>query len=586
MKVSRGLRPHKNATPLLLACTVLAAGCAPAPREEAPTDAAAADVMALPEGASSAAQAIDPAALRAAVGFLADDLLEGRGPSTRGDALTQLYLARTMELLGLQPGGPGGSWLQPFDIVSVEAEVPERWTFLGPRSGLNLDFWDDFIAASGVQDSQAVISAAEVVFVGYGIQAPEYQWDDFKGADLSGKVLLMLNNDPDWDPDLFEGERRLYYGRWDYKYESAARQGATGAIIIHTTPSAGYPYNVVQTGWTGPQFELPAGDEPRTQVHAWVSEEAARRLVELTGHDLDELIESAHSRDFMPVPLDITTSLKLENTVTVSQTANVAGLVPGSDPQLADEVVVFSAHHDHFGHNEPDPDGDDIYNGALDNASGCAEVLSIAKAATHLPEPPRRSLLFLFVAGEEQGLLGSQYYAEHPTFPAGRIAANINLDGANIWGRTRDLTYIGYGKSSLDALVDAAAAAQGRTVEPDQFPDRGSFYRSDQFNFAKIGVPAFYPDSGTDFIDRPDGWGRQQLEAWEEEHYHQPSDELTDEWNFEGMVEDTRLAFEVGLAVAEADEMPTWNEGDEFADERAAALAQVARDDEPVTPTP
>ena len=575
MKVSGAPSAHKKAALPVLALLLTLGACQPVPPEEEPDRGEAVADLPLPAASRAASESIDARGLHAAVSFLADDLLEGRGPASRGDALTQRYLASTMELLGLEPGGPDGSWLQPFDIVGIEAEVPPRWTFLGPRSGLNLDFWEDFIAASGVQEPEAVISAAEVVFVGYGIQAPEYDWDDYKDADLAGKVLLMLNNDPEWDAELFEGERRLYYGRWDYKYESAARQGAAGAIIIHTTPSAGYPFNVVQTGWTGPQFELPAGDEPRCRVNGWVTEEAAHELVALTGHDLDKLVESARSRDFAPIPLNVTTSLTLDNEVTRSQTANVAGLLPGSDPELADEVVVYTAHHDHLGRGEPDPDGDDVYNGALDNASGTAQVLAIARAALRLPEPPRRSLLFLFVAAEEQGLLGSQHYAAHPTFPSGKIAANINLDGGNIWGRTRDLTYIGYGKSSLDPIVEAVAASQDRVVKPDQFPDRGFFYRSDQFNFAKVGVPAFYPDGGTDFRDRPEGWGREQMERFEEEHYHQASDELTEDWVFDGMVDDARLAFLVGLAVAQADEMPTWNEGDEFADEREAALAAV-----------
>ncbi|MGB5399327.1 MAG: M28 family peptidase, partial [Thermoanaerobaculia bacterium] len=435
--------------------------------------------------------------------------------------------------------------------------------------------WDDFIAGSGVQSEKALIDDAELVFVGYGIEAPEYDWDDIKGADLEGKVLLMMNNDPDWDPELFEGDRRLYYGRWTYKYEVAARHGAAGAIIIHTTPSAGYPWQVVQASWTGAQFELPAGDEPRSQVSAWITEEAARSLVAVSGHELDALRESARSRDFQPVPLGITTSLLLTNSIDSVETGNVAGLLEGSDPILKNEVVVYSAHHDHFGIGEPNDEGDNIYNGALDNAAGCGKVLTIADAFTRLPEPPRRSVLFLFVAGEEQGLIGSEYYAKNPTFPPGRIAANVNIDGANIFGRTSDVAYIGFGKSTLDDVVVAAAARQGRTVVGDQFPDRGSFYRSDQFNFSKIGVPAIYADSGTTYIGRPDGWGKEQAEAWESVHYHQPSDEMTDDWNFEGIIEDTVLAFEAGLSIAQTAELPSWTPGDEFEAARIQALAEL-----------
>jgi Zn-dependent M28 family amino/carboxypeptidase len=428
-----------------------------------------------------------------------------------------------------------------------------------------------------VQEEKATIDGAEVVFVGYGIQAPEYRWDDYKGMDLKGKVLLMLNNDPEWDPKLFEGERRLYYGRWTYKYESAARQGAAGAIIIHTIPSAGYPWQVVQTSWSGQQFELPAEGEPRIQVAAWTTEDGAKALAKLGGKDLDQLREAARSRDFRPVPLGVTTSLALTNTVSSVETANVGGLLRGSDPALKDEVVVYTAHHDHLGIGEPNAQGDRIYNGALDNATGTSQVLAIARAFQALPEPPRRSILFLFVAAEEQGLLGSEYYAKHPTFPPGKIAANLNYDGGNIWGRALEVAFIGYGKSSLDALVERHAARQDRKVVGDQFPDRGFYYRSDQFNFAKIGVPAVYLDNGTLFRGKPPEWGKEQLEAYEATNYHQPSDELTPDWSFEGMVEDARLGFFVGLEVAETPELPAWNPGDEFEAARKAALGAGAK---------
>ncbi len=530
----------------------------------------------VPAAAEKAAAVIDEASMKGPVRFLADDLLEGRGPATRGDRLTQLYLGTTLEYLGFEPAFGKGGYLQPFDVVSVTADVPKTWDFRKGGQSLALKFWDQYIAASGVQEAKAALDNAEVVFVGYGIEAPEHKWDDFKGANLKGKVLLMLNNDPDWDPQLFEGNRRLYYGRWTYKYESAARQGAAGAIIIHTTPSAGYPFQVVQSSWTGPQFELPAGDEPRLQVSSWLTEDAARQLVKLAGQDLDALVKSAESRDFKPVPLGVTTSLALSNKVEKVKTANVGGLLRGSDPQLKDEVVIYSAHHDHLGIGEP-KDGDNIYNGAVDNATGVAQVVAIARAFAELPQPPRRSVLFLFVAAEEQGLLGSEYFAKHPTFPPGKIAANINYDGGNILGRALDLTYIGLGKSSLDGVVKALAAQQDRTLEGDQFPDRGSFYRSDQFNFAKIGVPAIYLDSGTKFRGRPAEWGKQKAEEYEAKDYHQPSDELRPDWTFEGMIEDARIGFFAGVVIANDDKMPTWNPGDEFEAARKAALAEVAK---------
>jgi Zn-dependent M28 family amino/carboxypeptidase len=415
------------------------------------------------------------------------------------------------------------------------------------------------------------------VFVGYGIEAPEYGWNDFKGRDLTGKILLMLNNDPDWDPALFQGERRLYYGRWMYKYESAARHGAAGAIIIHTTPSAGYPWQVVRTSWSGEQFEVPTAGEPRLQVEAWVTEQAAEDLVALAGKDLAALIAAARSRDFEPVPLGVTTSIRFETVMKRTRSANVLGLLPGADPKLGREVVIVTAHHDHLGVGEPDAAGDRIYNGAIDNGAGLAQVLGIAKALAALPERPRRSVLINFVGAEEAGLLGSQYYAEHPTFPPGRIAANINYDGGNVYGRTRDLTFIGKGKSSLDAVVAAIAARQGRVVVGDQFPDRGFFYRSDQFNFAKIGVPALYIYRSTDFVGREPGWGQARFEEYEAKVYHQPSDEFAESWVYAGMVEDAQVGFWAAYLVANADAMPAWVPGDEFEAARKTAVAAVAR---------
>jgi Zn-dependent M28 family amino/carboxypeptidase len=514
--------------------------------------------------------------LQGTIRFLASDALEGRGPGTRGDQLTRLYLASQLESLGLQPGGPNGQWQQPVDLVGIKSQFPKTWSFQGKKERTDLTWRDDYIAGSGQQAENVAIADAELVFVGYGIEAPEFKWNDFKGVNLKGKVLVMLNNDPDWDPQLFAGKRRLYYGRWDYKYESAARQGAAGALIIHTTESAGYPWQVVQSSWGGEQFELPAENEARIQLRGWVTEAATRRLLQASGYDLDKLIAAAHTRAFKPVPLGVRTSIAFTNKLSHVQSANVAGLLPGSDPKLADQVVVFSAHHDHFGIGEPDASGDRIYHGAVDNASGCAQILAMARAFVSLPEKPRRSLLFLFVAGEERGLLGSKYYALHPTFPAGKIAADINFDGGNIFGRTRDVTLVSAGKASLDQVAEGVARWQGRVIKPDQFPDRGYYYRSDQFAFAKIGVPALFFDAGTDFIGRSPEWGRQQLETWELKKYHQPADKLDDTWNFDGMIEDAQLGFYSGWLIAQADAMPTWNPGDEFEAARKKALAAVA----------
>ena len=367
----------------------------------------------------------------------------------------------------------------------------------------------------------------------------------------------------------------MYYGRWTYKYENAERHGAAGAIIIHTTASAGYPFQVVQSSWGGEQFSLPSNGQTDFRLKAWVTEDAARSLLELSGHRLDELQQAARDKTFSPIFLGVTTSLQFDNQIERAQTANVLGLIEGRDAEHAKEYVVLSAHHDHFGIGKPDAKGDVIYNGALDNGAGVAQVLSIARAVKALPRAPRRSLLVLFPAAEEQGLQGSRFFTEHPPVPAGDLAANINFDDGNIWGRTRDITQVGGGKSTLDAVVARVAALQQRVVVPDQFPDRGAFYRSDQFNFAKIGVPALYCKPGTDFVGRPAGWGKQQIEAYEALRYHQPSDELGADWNFDGLVEDARFGFFAALDIAEATELPAWTPGDEFEAARKAARAAL-----------
>ncbi|MCB1055382.1 MAG: M28 family peptidase, partial [Acidobacteria bacterium] len=455
----------------------------------------------------------------------------------------------------------------------ITAKAPETWTFKTPEGPLAFRWWDEYIASSGVQRETAKVDDAEVVFVGYGIRAPEYDWDDYKDEDLKGKVLLMLNNDPDWDPDLFEGNRRLYYGRWTYKYEIAAEVGAAAAIIIHTTPSAGYPFQVVQTSWTGPQFELPAGDEPRIEVAGWLTHDAAERLVAAAGMNLGALEDLAKQKSFVPVPLDVRTSIELKNTLERVQTANVLGLAKGSDPELSKQVVVYTAHHDHLGVGTPDDTGDTIYNGARDNASGVAQLVAIAEAWNKLPEKPKRSALFLSVGGEEQGLLGSEFYAKEPTFAPGQIAANINFDSANIFGRTRDLPLVGYGKSDLDAVARAAAAVEDREVVGEVDPTLGSFYRSDQFNFAKIGVPALYFGQGKDFLEPGPTASPEAVHEWTEVHYHQPSDEYDPSWNLEGAVEDARLGLYAGWLIAQAPALPGWNPGDEFEAARKRALA-------------
>ncbi|MFN3413677.1 MAG: M28 family peptidase, partial [Thermoanaerobaculum sp.] len=402
--------------------------------------------------------------LRAHVRFLAGDLLEGRAPGSRGGQLARAYLASQLEAFGYLPAGDNGSYEQKVPMVGVETHAPARWSFSAAKGELALENRKDFVVFSGLQKERVVLPPSELVFVGYGIVAPEFAWDDFKGLDVRGKVLVFVNNDPDWDRELFAGQTRLYYGRWSYKYEMAAQLGAAGAIIIHTTPSAGYPWEVVVSSWSGVQFELPTGEEPRVPVKAWVTEEAARKLFALGDKSLEELLAKAKSRDFRPQSLGVTTSLVLENKLSQVEGANVLGLLPGTDEKLKEELVVLSAHHDHLGVGPPDARGDRIYNGARDNAAGCAQVLVMAKALAQLPTRPKRSILVAFVDGEEYGLLGSAYLAAHPPVLPGKIAAIVNFDGGNIFGRTRDVAHIGRGKSSLDAVLELAAAQQGRTV--------------------------------------------------------------------------------------------------------------------------
>jgi Zn-dependent M28 family amino/carboxypeptidase len=529
----------------------------------------------LTEDERTAARSIHEVRWRSDVRFLSSDLLEGRAPGTRGEELAREYVTARFEAIGIEPGAPGGAWEQPVELVGVTSHAPSELRVTRGKDALALRLSDDYVAWSNRAEPQSRIEDAEIVFVGYGIVAPEFAWDDFKGADLRGKVLLVMNNDPDRDPALFGGKRRLHYGRWDYKYEAAAAQGAAGAIVIHTNASAGYGWNVVQSSWSGEQQSLAAASGRELAVKAWATEEACRRIARLAGQDLDALRASAESRDFRPVPLGVKTSLLLRNDVARRASANVIGRLPGSDPSLAREAVLYTAHHDHYGTRPGRDGGTEIYNGALDNASGVATLLAVAEAFASLPERPRRSILFASVTAEEQGLLGSLYLSQHLPLAPGLVAANVNIDGAAIWGRTRDVSVIGLGKSSLDDWVRALAEMQGRSVVPEAYPDKGAYYRSDHLSFARIGVPSAFLEAGTDVRGRPPGWGRERRQAWEEAHYHQPSDDMTPDWDLSGAMEDAQLVFLLGLKVANAPLPPSWRPGDEFEGARKKALAEL-----------
>jgi len=519
-----------------------------------------------------AARHVTAATLAAHVRFLADDLLEGRAPASRGSELALRYIAAQFERLGLVPAGDDGSWLQRFDIVGLKSEVTTPITVAAPgKKPLVLQPVVDSVVSPGLQQAAMGVRDADVVFVGYGITAPEQKWDDFKDVDVRGKVLVVMNSDPESDPKLFAGTTRLYYGRWDYKYAEAARHGAAGVIIIHTDHSASYPWHVVQSSWTGTQFELPATpSEPRLTLRMWATEDACRRIAQLGGKDLDELRRAAEKRDFRPVALGVKLSAAVKVALTRSRTANVLGKLPGSDGKLANEAVFVTAHHDHLGVREGK--GDVLYNGAQDNASGVAALLDLAEALSALEPRPKRSIVFAAVAAEESGLLGSQYLCEHPIVPPGRIAANLNVDGLNIWGKTSDIAYVGLGKSTLDDVVVAVARAQGRQVTGDDRPDKGAFYRSDQFNFAKIGVPALYLKAGVRHPGHDAQWGQDLKQKYDNERYHQPGDQIDETWNLDGAVEDVQLMTVALMRIADAPKMPEWRRGDEFEAARKKAL--------------
>ena len=535
------------------------------------------------QGIEEVQKRVSESTLRAHIRFLSDDLLEGRGPATQGDALTQLYLETQFQSLGLEIAPAVGSYRQVFPMLGLSSEPEKRWEFKTAKGdSIGLDYFKDFIAVAGKPEANISIEEAELVFVGFGIQAPEFQWDDFKGVDLKGKILVMMNNDPEEDPDLFAGSKRLYYGRWDYKYESAVRQGAAGAIIIHTDASAGYPFSVIQTSWTGEEFELRDSAGPRMAMKGWMTESATRELIRMGGLDLDQLRQQAQDRGFKPVPLGLMLSTSIGCVARERVTANVLGVLPGSDPKMSDQYVVFMAHHDHIGMSaERDANGDNIYNGAIDNASGSAALLTILRAIRESGYRPKRSLLFAAVGAEEQGLLGSKYLAENPPIPNGKLSALINIDGINFLGPTRDVQVIGLGKSSLDQWVQSAATKQGRTVVGDLEPSKGYYYRSDQFSLAKVGVPAVYLHGGHSVRNQPEGWGKKQLQAWTDKHYHQRSDQYDPSWDLSGAIEDIQLLTEVGLNAADAPQMQSWTPGDEFELARKQAIEQAIKSADP-----
>ena len=513
-------------------------------------------------------------ALRAHVKFLSDDRLEGRGTGAKGGETAALYIAEQFEAMGLKGAGPKGSFWQQVSLVGVKADPKTELRINGPQRAEAFKFPDDFVAFTGAQTEHVNVNA-DLVFVGYGIDAPEQRWNDYKGPadDYRGKVLVMMVNDPPAtaaEPDLFGARRLTYYGRWTYKFEEAARRGAAGVILLHTNESAGYGWNVIRTSNGSWRFDIArtsSDNTPFLKMRSWITDEAAHRLFALAGQNLDDLRKQAASRDFQPVKLNLKASLDLNSEVKRVEAPNVVAVLPGRDPKLRDEYVVFSAHWDHLGVGAPNKNGDTIYNGALDNATGVASVLEIARVLTNLPaaEKPRRSILFLIPTAEEQGLIGAEWYTRHPVVPVSKTAANINLDSMNILGPTHDFVPLGAERSSLKAVVDAIARERGLRISPDPRPEQGSFYRSDHFPFAKVGVPSISLKEGDDYIGHPKDWGEKKFKEYNDAHYHQPSDEYRDDWNFQGMIQEADFAMAIGRRVADAPTMPKFNPDDEFA---------------------
>jgi len=523
---------------------------------------------------SEAIAAIDTATLMQHIRVLASDSLLGRAPGTLGEERTAAYLESQFKAMGLKPGNPDGSYIQKVPLVGITVTNTPTLSFAKGATKQSLKWRDDFVIWTKHVAETAALKNSDLVFVGYGIEAPEFGWDDFKGADLTGKTMVVLVNDPPLaDTSLFGGPRMTYYGRWTYKYEQGMKHKAAGVLIVHETKEAGYPFAVVQ-GKTAEQFDLVTPDKNmgRSDIEGWITLDRAKELFKMAGQDFDSLKAKAATKEFKPIPLGITASVALKNKLRTVDSRNMVAKFEGSDPALKDEYVVYNAHWDHFGVGTK-INGDSIYNGALDNATGVAGLLALAKAYTVAKTPPKRSILFLSVTSEEQGLLGSQFYATNPLYPVTKTVGIINMDGLNQWGRTKDIVVLGYGASDFDDYARAAAAEQGgRVLRPDPEPEKGYYYRSDHFNFAKVGVPAFYPGSGVTFVGKDSTYGMTKRAEYVANDYHKPSDEIKADWDLSGGAEDVQFYFAIGYRVANAAKWPEWKAGNEFKAIRDASL--------------
>ena len=537
----------KRYFPMTVLASAILAGCAS-------TSITSSDV-------EKAYQSINSEQLAEHIKVLASDEFGGRAPSSKGEELTLAYLTDQFKALGFEPGN-GDSFLQEVPLVSLEADSDMVLTI----GGKDYQYKKDMVMGSSRISAKQSIKDSELVLVGYGVNAPEYNWNDYEGLDVKGKTVVMLVNDPGFatkNPDLFTGDAMTYYGRWTYKYEEASRQGAAGAIIIHETAPASYPWSVVENSWSGEQFgfQKENNNMDRVAVEGWVTTDVAKELFTKAGLDFDTMKANAAKGAYHVDMGDLTASVEVNNTIKKSISYNFIATLPGSEKP--DEHIIYSAHWDHLG-TDKTRKGDQIYNGAHDNATGTAGLIEVAEAFATLPEHPSRSMTFLAVTAEEQGLLGSKYYAANPVIPASQTVANINMDSLNLLGKVKDISVVGIGKSEMDSLLETAAKAQGRTVSGDPKPSSGGYYRSDHFAFANMGVPAMYAGGGSEALDEETANYRKRMSLVLRGCYHQPCDRYRDEWDLSGAVQDLQLFYQVGFDISERKEWPTWNATSEF----------------------
>jgi Zn-dependent M28 family amino/carboxypeptidase len=523
--------------------------------------------LAVPRPSPAAFQAletINPERIRAHVRFLSHDLLEGRGTGQRGGDIAAEYIATQFALYGLKPVGDNGTYLQKVPMVGITPSQETTFSLI-PTSGsrMTLKVLDDYVSYDQTQQPQSDVDAP-IVYVGYGIHAPEYNWDDYKDTDVRGKVLLMLVNEPaSDDPKFFKGKALTYYGRWTYKYEEAARRGAVGVLLIHQNEMASYPWEVVRNSNSGEKSYLKLDGTPKLKAAAWIQLGVARKLVNGAGLNLEKLMSDAQSRDFKPVVLPSKLQAHIFSKIRPFESNNVIAELPGSDPKLKNEAVLYTAHYDHLG-IRPDMPGDNIYNGANDNATGCGVLLELARAFGQAAQKPRRSILFASVTGEEQGLLGSEYLGKHPPFPAGRITLDLNYDDLPPLGSPEEVEVSGAERTSFYRIVEATAKDFRLTIRPDAHPEAGHFYRSDHFSLARVGIPSFSINEGVKYKGHDEAWGLQQDQEYNEKHYHQPSDEYRPDMDFTGDATMARFGFILGWQAASLPKVVSWEKGDEF----------------------